>query len=235
MGSLEQGKKYYDDALAMAREINYRESEPYPMERLGDVLQAQGDSAGAEKQYEQALALSRETKNSGLELRILFNRTSMALDAGDFTGAEKGSREILKELDPSNPGGAAEAEGMLARSLLGHGKTKDARAAASRAISLAAKSNAKPAYFEAVLADGRVKAKSGQYREGHQELEDARAKAAKFGYLLYENEIRLALCEIELAADAPGAQADLKALENDAQAQGNGDIVSRAKALSAGK
>lgn len=235
MGKLEDGKKYYNDALAMAREIDYRASEPYPMVGLGDVLQAQGESAEAKKQYDQALALSRETKNSGLELRLLMTQASIALEEGDFAVAEKSLRETLKDMDPSNPGGTAEALGMLSRSLLGQGKVKDARAAADRAILLAAKSNAKQAYFEAVLADGRVKAKSGQYAEGHQELEDARAKAAKFGYLLYENEIGLALCEIELAANSPSARADLTALENDAQAQGNGDIVKRARALAFAK
>jgi eukaryotic-like serine/threonine-protein kinase len=231
LGRTAEGKKYFEDALAMAREIDYRESEPYPVEGLASVLHTMGDSAGAEKQYEQALAMCDEMKNSGLATRIHLSQASISVDSGNFAEGEKRSRDLLTALDKSNPGAMAEGLAILARSLLGEGKTKEARDLASQAVALAEKSNAKPAYFEAALADGRVKAKTGQYAEGHQELASAFAKAHKFGYLLYEDELRLALGDIELDAKALDARARLSALEHDARAQGNVDLANRAHAL----
>lgn len=231
MGRIAEGKKYFDDALAMAREINYRESEPYPVEGLADVLQTQGDSAGAAKQYEQALSLCDETKNSGLAMRIHMAQAAIAVDSGNFAEGEKFSRETLAVLDKSNPGGMAEALSFLSRSLLGEGKFKQARDLASQAVTLAEKSNAKPAYFEAALADARVKAKMGKYAEAHQELQSALEKAHQFGYLLYEDDIRFALCQIEWDSKAPDARSHLSVLESDARAQGNVDLANRVHSL----
>lgn len=231
MGRIAEGKKYFDDALAMARDINYRESEPYPMEGLADVLQAQGDSAASAAQYAQALAMCDEMKNSGLAFRIDISQASIAVDSRNFADGEKRSRELLKAVDKSNPGGMAEVLALLSRSLLGEGNLKAARDAANQSVSFAEKSNAKPAYFEAALADGLVKAKTGKYSEAHQELQSALAKAHQFGYLLYEDEIRLALAQIEFDAKSPDARAHLTALESDARSQGYLDLATRAHAL----
>jgi eukaryotic-like serine/threonine-protein kinase len=231
MGSLGDAKKYFNDSLAMAREIGYRRSEPYPMEGLGDVLEAQGNSPGATKEYEQALALSKEMKNVGLETHIRLTQGFILLDEGKFSEGEKQARQVLADLDKTDLGAISEAQSALGRSLLGEGNVKDAREAVSQAVSLAQKSLAKSAYFEAALADGRVKAKSGKYAEGHQELETALATAHKFGYRLYEYEFQLALAETELDANAPGARPRLAALETEARSWGVLQVANRAKAL----
>lgn len=231
MGRLAEAKKYFDDSLAMAREIDYRVSIPYPTDGLGNVLEAEGDSAGAAKQFEQALALCNEMKNVGFATRIQMAQAFNLIDDGDYLGAEKLAREMLKDFDKTDFTGNSELQSILARSFLGKGDLKGAQEAASQAAALVQKSNANAAHFEAALADGRVKAKSGKYSEGHQELEAAREKAHKFGYQLYEDEIRLGLGEIELGAKAPEASAHLTALESDARALGDLHVANRANAL----
>ena len=231
MGDLAAAKKYYQDALDLGRKIDYRLSEPYPIEGLGDVLAAQGDEAGANKQYDQALAMAAEMKNSGLEWHLRFTQAEMVLDDGNFADAEKRAREIVATLDKTNAGGAAEAQALLARSLLGEGDLKGAQQAASESVALAQKSNARDAQFHSQLADGRVKARSGRYAEGHKELEDGLARTQKYGYRLVEDDFRLALGEIELAAKAPGARERLTAFEADARSRGAVAAANRAKRL----
>jgi tetratricopeptide (TPR) repeat protein/TolB-like protein len=231
LGDLAPAKKYYQDALDLARAIDYKLSEPYPIEGLGDVLAAQGDEAGANKQYDQALAMAADMKNSGLAWHLRFTQAEMAVDDCNYADAEKRIREIIATLDQTNAGGAASAQAILARSLLGQGDLKGAQAAARESLALAQKSNARDALFQSQLADGRVKARSGKYAEGHKELEDGLALTQKKGYRLVEDDFRLALGEIELAQKAPGARERLTAFEADARSRGAVAAANRAQRL----
>jgi hypothetical protein len=106
---------------------------------------------------------------------------------------------------------------------------------AAKAISLAQKTSGKTPRFEAVLADARVKAKAGQTSEARKELEGVLAETRKYGYLTYEFQIRLALCELELAAGDATAHARLSALETEARADGLLLVANQARMLYQGK
>jgi eukaryotic-like serine/threonine-protein kinase len=234
-GNFEDAKKFYGDALAKAREIDYKESEPYPLEGLAEILEKQGDPAGAAKQYEEALALCKPMNNTGLETRIYSGQAMVSLDDGNYALAEKQVRGLLPQLDKTETPALSFAQAILARSLLAQGNLKEAREAASQSVELSLKTVPQSVRFDAVLADARVKAKSGMYAEAHQELQTAVASARKSGYRLYEYELRLALGEIEMGASVPDARAHLTALESDARSHGALTVAHRAKALADGK
>ncbi len=98
----------------------------------------------------------------------------------------------------STTSGLSFAQAILARSLLAQGNLKAARDAASQSVKLSLTTVPQSVRFDALLADGRVKAKSAMYAEAHQELQTALAAAHKSGYRLYEYELRLSLGEIEM-------------------------------------
>jgi hypothetical protein len=83
-----------------------------------------------------------------------------------------------------------------------------------------------------VLADARVKAKSGKSAEVRQELESMVSSSRRFGYRLFEYQGRLALCEIEHWSRSPLATAHLSSLERDARAKGLLLIAQQAHELS---
>lgn len=114
---------------------------------------------------------------------------------------------------------------------MGEGNLKDAQSAASRAVALSHQAAGETPRFEATLADSRVKAKLGKSLEGLQELESAIYSAHKFGYRLYELQLRLALDEIKLQEGSSSARNDLSALEADAGASGAILVANQARAL----
>jgi hypothetical protein len=83
------------------------------------------------------------------------------------------------------------------------------------------------------LAESRVKAKSGKTAEALQSLQTALASAQKFGYRLYEYQLRLAIGEIELWSGSAAAASSLAALEKDAREHGAGFVANQAQALQA--
>jgi hypothetical protein len=127
------------------------------------------------------------------------------------------------------------AHAILARNLLGEGKFDEARAEAAKAMALTHQTAGKAPWFEAVLADARVKARAGQGPEARKELEAALAEARKYGYLTYEFRTRLAICEVELAAGDAAAHGKLSALETEAKARGLLLVANQARALYQGK
>jgi hypothetical protein len=76
-----------------------------------------------------------------------------------------------------------------------------------------------------------VKAKSGKSAEARKELEVAMVSAHKFGYRLFELQMRLAMGEIETWSGAASARAELAALEKDAKAQGAFLVAGQAQTL----
>jgi eukaryotic-like serine/threonine-protein kinase len=237
MGGLGEAKKYYDQSLAIAKEITYRVGEPYPMSGMADVLLIQGDATGARKQYEAALDAANDAKVEGFAVRIKVSLAMVALEEGKFSDGEKLAREVVTELEKGtgNSGNLGPVLAILARNLLGQGKLPEARAAANRAIALSRPVAAPSVHFDPILADALVKGKAGQFAEARQELESALSTARKFGYQIYEYDVRLALCEIEMQSGADSARADLAALESDARARGFLLIANKAHALAQSK
>jgi len=233
MGNLDDAEKNYEQALAVVRQINYRAAEPYSISGTGDVLVFRGDLAGAAKKYEEALAICVENKDENQAAQIRASMAFIALAEKRFSDGEKLAREALAVFEKANSTGSnAFAHAMLARNLLGEGNLMEARKAAGQAITLAQQVPEKNPFYEAILAEARVKGKSGQAAEARQELETMLASTRKYGYRLSEYNARLALAEIELASGSGAAHPHLASLENDARSQGALLVANQAKALS---
>jgi len=232
MGALADAKKYYEQALAMTREISYRRGEPYPMAGLGDALTAQGNLATARQQYEQALALVKELNDEDFTAQINVSLAVIALAEKRYTDGESLARQAVAGFEKSNSAGnIAWSQAILARNLLAVPNLTAAQAAADKAIALSRSVAGLTPSYEAVLADARVKAKSGKTAEARSELDAALTSAYKFGYRLYEFQIRLAQGEIDLWSGSPSARTHLAVLEKDARAQGAMLVASQAEAL----
>jgi serine/threonine protein kinase/tetratricopeptide (TPR) repeat protein len=233
MGRLDDAEKNYEQALALIQQINYRTAEPYSIAGTGDVLVFRGDLAGAEKKYEQALAMCEENKDENQAALTRASMAFVALAEKRFSDGEKLARNALAVFEKANSTGAnAFAHAMLARNLLGEGNLADARQAAQQAMTLGQQVPENDPRYEAILADARVKAKSGQAPEARRELESMIASTRKYGYRLSEYNARFALAEIEMASSSATARTHLASLENDARLTGALLVANQAKALS---
>jgi hypothetical protein len=197
----------------------------------------QGDTAGARKQYQAALAVAEDAKVEGFAVRIKLSLATVDMEEGNFSEGEKLSREVVGPLDkgPGASNTSAPALAILSRNLLGEGKLTEAQATASQAIAIAKQAVALPYHFDANLSDALVKGKMGKTAEARQELETQLALARKHGYQLYEYEVRLALCNVELWSGAVSARAHLAALESEAKSKGFLLIANHAHALAQSK
>jgi serine/threonine protein kinase/tetratricopeptide (TPR) repeat protein len=232
MGNLEEAKKNYEEALTLIRAINFRGGEPYSVSGLGDVLLYRGDLVAARKQYEQALQICQETKDEDFAAQLHLALSFIALQEKRFSDGVALAKQAIPAFEKSNsPGNSAWAYAFLARNLLGQGNVTEAQKAAQQATTFAQRVPSEPPRYEAILADSRVKAKSGQLAKARQELETMLASTRKYGYQLSEYNARLALAEIELGAGARSARSDLTSLANDASSHGAQLVANRATEL----
>jgi serine/threonine protein kinase/Tfp pilus assembly protein PilF len=236
MGNLTEARASFEQALAITREIAYRGGEPYPIAGTGNVLLASGDLAGAKKQYEQAIVISKENKDDQYVAEIENSVALIALVEGRFNDGEALTRKNIPIFEKTSSGADNSwAHALLARNILSEGKITEAQEAAAQAMTLSRQVSGESSSYEAVLADSRVKARSGKRAEARQELETMLASTRKHGYRLYEFNARLALAEIEIEAHSPSALAHLGALESDARANGAVLVANQAHALRAAK
>ena len=219
MGDLEKARQCFARALAVHRATGYRHGELYAVAGIGDVLFNQGDVPGARRQYESALAANNELQDDNFAAGVEIALAAVALAERRYSDGEALARRAQVVYEKSNSlDNAAWAQSFLARSLLSAGHLREAQSAAAKAVALSQKYGGRTTGFEAVLADARVKAKSGNEVGARKELDAMLASARKYGYLSYEFQARLALGEIDLPS--PSAKSGLRSLENEARGKG---------------
>jgi len=231
-GNLDEAQKNYDQGLAITREISYRRGEPYPLSGSGDVLLARGDFPEARKRYEAALALCKELDDEDFAAQINAALATIALFEKRYSDGEALARQASATYEKTNSAGnEAWVQAVLARNLLGEGRLPEAQAAVAKAAALLRQTTLRAPLFEVTLAESRVKAKSGKTAEALQSLQTALSSAQKFGYRLYEYQLRLAIGEIGLWSGSASAPGSLAALEKDAREHGAGFVANQAQAL----
>lgn len=236
IGDPESARKYSEQALTRMREISFTIGQPYPASVLGDASFMQGDVTGARKQYEQAIRIAQEAHREERAAQIQTALAMVALEEKRFADGEALARSAMTTFDKDNTiDNAAWARAVLARNLLAQGNLPEAQLQAEKAITLSQQTPSQPQRFEAILADSRVKAKSGKTSEAKKELEAMLASTRKSGYRSYEYEARLAPAEIELQSHSAAALHNLSALEKDAKDHGLLRVANHAQALAQGK
>ena len=95
LGKQEEALKYYEQALAIRREVGNRSGEGTTLNNLGVVYDALGKKEEALKYYEQALASSREVGNRSGEGTTLNNLGKVYDDLGKKEEALKYYEQAL--------------------------------------------------------------------------------------------------------------------------------------------
>lgn len=232
IGNLEEAKKYFQQSLAMQQEISYERGQPYPMSGLGDTLLFGGDLEAARKQYEQALATAKAMNDADMTAQLQGALAAVALWQKRYSDGALLAQQAAEAYEKSNsPGNAGWTQAIWCRNLLGTGDLTGAKAAAVKALAFSRQSGSITPRFEAALADARVKSRSGQSTDAIEELEAVLASAHKYGYAIYEYQIRLEIEAIELQGGMPSARAKLDVLEKDAEAHGILLVAGQAREL----
>jgi len=231
MGDLDEAKKMFEQSLTLARQIAHRRGEPFALSGLGNVLQARGEFVEARQRFQEVLTLCAEMKQDDIAGQAHAALAEIALYEGKLPEAEALARQAATSLDQINSSGRPAAHAVLAKVLLKAGNIPDARREAETAVAISKETTGQTSRYDAVLADSRVMTTNGRSREALSQLASNLASARKYGYRLYEYELRLAMGEIGLASGAQSARTDLHALEADARTHGALLIADRAAAL----
>ena len=195
---------------------------------LGEVLEAEGDLAGARQQYEKTLAMRQKVGEMGLVQESQVELADLALQEGHPEQAESLLRGAIAEFEKEK--GDPDASGaytLLSRAWLMQGKVEEARKAAERATALSLTSSDPALKLPAAIQSARVAVASaspstgsGSVLAARQELRSAVTTARKLGYYNLECEARLALSEQELKSNPASGRAQLAALATESRGHG---------------
>jgi predicted ATPase/class 3 adenylate cyclase len=94
-GDYTQGRRFYEDSLAMWRELGDRRQIAYLLSNLGFLTSSQGDQAAARTLLEESLAIRREIADTGGAATSLNNLGLVLYRIGDFAGARALFNEAL--------------------------------------------------------------------------------------------------------------------------------------------
>ena len=199
---------------------------------LGEVLEQEGDLAGARSQFQQSLALRQQVGAADLVAESQVELAVLSIEEGHPEQAEtllKGAiAEFEKEKgDPD----AASAYTHLSRALLLQGKVDEARNAVERAIQLSPAPAGPALKIPASIQKVRVAvANVREIDSAMNELRSLATEAKKLGYYNLECEARLELGRLLLRSNASAGRALLTALASDARSHGFELLAHRAVA-----
>ncbi|AUX34788.1 MULTISPECIES: serine/threonine-protein kinase [Sorangium] len=162
LGDLERAESMIRAGVAEADRLHLQELKLGTEVNLARVLALRGQLADAQALAEAVAASSRRAGLVRTELAARSYLAQIALAMGDFEAAERSARAAMA-LAPSAPTIAVNASAVLARALLGLGRTDEAmQAAAEASEQLAAfgtleegESHVRLTYAEALAASGR--------------------------------------------------------------------------------
>jgi hypothetical protein len=160
----------------------------------------------------------------------------LAIEEGHAADAETPALETKDEFRQE---GQADDEliaaAVLAKALLAEGKAEKAKAIIDNSSPLAAKNQNRGVALKFAITAARVTASSANQSLAKSNLEAALAEAAKDGFVGYQFEARLALCEIEMRSDKKTVGQDhLRELARAASSKGFGLIAPGALTAAAG-
>ncbi len=232
MGKFDEAKSYFQQGLALLKQTGYRDGELYSVFGLGDVALNQGDLEGARRQYDQTLAMAKDLNEEDISAAMHASIAAVDLFEKRYEEGQALARDAAVAFGKSGSiDNQAATQSLLARILLAQGKLAEAHSAVDEARVLARKVAAPATGFEVTLASSRIKARSGDWKQGRPELEQMIVSTKKFGHRTYEYEARLALAEIDLWSRSPDARMHLQALEKDARTAGFLLVANQAQAL----
>jgi Tfp pilus assembly protein PilF len=130
-----EASTYYEQALAIHREVGNRRNEGLTLGNLGTLEQLQRRYERARRYFEQALVITREVGNRRFEASVLGNLGSLIYETGDLAAAEQKLVQAIEISDQVHPVAAAAFRGIIAQIFVDKGELERARATLSTATS----------------------------------------------------------------------------------------------------
>ncbi len=195
------------------------------MSELGEVMEAQGDLAGARSQFEQSLAIAQKIGAAVNAAESQEELAQLAIEENHPEQAEALLRVAIAEFEKEKGDpDSSSAHTLLSRALLMQGKLDEARRAAQRGAELGMTSSNPALKLPAAIQQARVEAASAesdkQRLEASRRLQAVIASANRLGYYKLECEARLALGELEMKIIPALGQKRLKVLASESRSRG---------------
>ncbi len=211
------------------------------MRVLGEVLEAQGDLAGARSQFEQSLAIAQKIGALVNAAESREELAHLAIEESHPEQAEALLRNAIAEFEKekSDPDSSS-AYTLLSRALLMQGKIEEARKAAQRGAELSRTSSDPALKLPAEIQQIRVEAASAdtdrkRLTAATRQLQAVIATAHPLGYYKLECEARLALGDLEVNLNPSLGRKQLTELATETRKRGLELLARQAEgALSSG-
>jgi tetratricopeptide (TPR) repeat protein len=201
---------------------------------LGEVLESEGDTAGAQAQFDETLAIRQKVGEAELVAESQVELANLYIEEGHPDRAIAPLRSALAEFDKekANPA-ASDAYSKLSRALLLTGKIEDARAAIDESLKISGPTSDPllrlPASIQKALVDAA--SSPSAVSNAQQALRRVAAEAKRLGYYHFECEARLALAELQARTNTAQSRSQLAALATEARDRGFQLMAHRAEAV----
>ena len=219
-GDLPGAKSRYEQGLAIAQSAGEKHESAIALTGLGTVLMYQGDLPGARKRYEEALAIRNDIGEKESAADSTLDLGKLLIEEGQAGEAVTSITKLLPELHAQrNLDREAYARAILALALSRQNKMADAQKQAALSRTISAKSQHRGIGVQIAITTARVDAAAG--KPAATALISVMQQAAKYGFVAYQLDARLALAEMEVKGNPATAQrTQLESLEKDARAKG---------------
>jgi eukaryotic-like serine/threonine-protein kinase len=234
-GELAGAKTAYHEALDLFRKLGTRQPLAYVHYLLGQTYEAEGQAERAREEYAESVAIRDELGERGNAAKSRLAIAGLLLERGQLEEAERIAREARQSFErEAMKDEQASASAVLVRVLLARGRLGEARAMVEPLWPLWQKDDNLRVRLAIAGAVARARAASGQARDladARTVLDEALTAAIEAGLVGEQLELRLALGELEMAADRRGeGRALLEALAEEAAAKRFGRIARLARA-----
>jgi tetratricopeptide (TPR) repeat protein/class 3 adenylate cyclase/TolB-like protein len=230
---LQQGKPA-DAQQSLEQALNLRQEASLELDRtstlnlLGDALFARGQVDKARSSYEQALTLATHQNSPALVASSNVGLASVKLYEGASADAEKLARAAADTFaNQSKVDNEADARTVLAQALLEQGNSAEARNQLDLALKLSPRDQ--PIRFSLLVANALCNSQTGKSKEAQSELAEALQKTEKLRLVKSSLQIRLALAQLDSAANPKLAAQRLQSFETDASSKGYVLLASEAR------
>lgn len=203
---------------------------------LGDILEAEGDLAGARRQFEDALATRQKMGAMNLVAEDNVELAQLEIEEKHPEQAESLIRSAIAEFgkEKSDPD-LSSAYVLLSRALVKEGKLDEARNAIAQGIQYSRTSSdpalTLPAFIQQARVDIATLGKNSSVSAAAiaEQLRSTIARAKKLGYYGLECEARLAFGELELKINTASGRSQLATLASEAHNHGMELLAHRAQ------